>query len=215
MDSVENLCKRYNLIPRTLLEVGASHPRNYRLDYFVKNGFNVILVEANPRLHFCLTKGSNNGDFRDVWPNVPPPPYQHSGLDGFKNCQILNIAISDRNETLKLFERDASTFISGLNSPAKVNDHFQESESAPYYLVESKTIDKIDNGEIDVLLNDTEGCEYFSLTNFVSRPKIIVLETHGYSYTNPYIKEISQWMKENNYSEIERDFADTLYVRNY
>ena len=67
--------------------------------------------------------------------------------------------------------------------------------------------------DIDILCVDTEGAEWFVLKNLISRPKIITLETHGIRYTNPYLSEIMQWMKDNNYLPIGRDSSDTIFKK--
>ncbi len=75
------------------------------------------------------------------------------------------------------------------------------------------TIDEFDNGQVDVLLSDTEGCEYFCIKNLVSRPKVIVLEIWGNRYVNPYIDEIGVWMGANGYRFAGRDETDALFIK--
>ena len=60
---------------------------------------------------------------------------------------------------------------------------------------------------------DTEGSEWFVLKYMISRPKVISIETHGAAYLNPYLREISQWMEQNDYQPWYRDKSDTVYVR--
>jgi hypothetical protein len=48
--------------------------------------------------------------------------------------------------------------------------------------------------------------------NMLSRPAVISIETHGGAYINHYIKEIMQWMKENNYSLLYENKGDSVYV---
>ncbi len=215
MNNVKEICDRIGLVPRTLMEVGAAHPHpdSYRLDHYVKNGFKVILVEANPRLFYCLTEGWEQGDFKGEWPNIAKPPHTHPGLKQFPNVSIHNVAIVDVPGPIKLYERNASTFVGGVNSPAKINDKYVE-DPKDAYDIEGVTTDKFDDGTIDVFLSDTEGCEWFCIKHLVSRPKVIILETHGNNYINPFIKEINQWMADNNYNLITRDREDSLFIKN-
>lgn len=214
MNNVKEICDRIGLIPRTLIEVGVAHPHpdSNRLFHYEKEGFKVILVEANPRLFYCLKEGWDWDDFKVQWPNPPPPPYEFPGLNHLKNVQLVNAAIVDVAGPVKLYEYNASTFVEGINAPAKQNNNFQE-EGKTFYTVEGVTIDKFDDGNIDVLLSDTEGCEWYCLKYLKSRPKIIILETHGNNYTNPFIDEIMTWMSENNYSLTARDGEDSLFIR--
>ena len=170
-NKIKQICEMIRLTPRTLVEIGAAHPTTYRLDWFVKNGNKVILVEANPRLHYCLTEGWNDNDFKETWTPqnqiAPPPPYQNAGLKEYSNVQVINAAITNINGPIKLYERNASTFVGGVKSPATVNDGYEENDKDAYN-VDGITIDKIDDGEIDVLLSDTEGCEWFCIKNLIS-----------------------------------------------
>ncbi|MGK3945880.1 hypothetical protein ABK046_46985, partial [Streptomyces caeruleatus] len=67
MDQIKEICQAIGLTPRRLVEVGPAHPKTYRLDWFVKNGYPVTLIEANPRLYYCLIAGWNENDFKEVW----------------------------------------------------------------------------------------------------------------------------------------------------
>lgn len=216
MDSIFEICQFLRITPRTLVEVGAAHPKTYRLEEFVKNGDKVILVEANPRLHYCLSEGWNENDFKETWtpknPKAPEPPYQNPGLKQYKNVTILNAAITDKNESVKIYERNASSFVGGVNSPAKVNDRYEENDEDSY-TVPGMTINRIDDGTIDVLLSDTEGCEWFCIKNLISRPKLIVLELRGQGYVNPYFNQIMDWMLVNRYGLIGYDYTDFAFVK--
>lgn len=214
--NVKQICDYIELNPRTLVEIGAAHPTTYRLEWYVKNNYKVILVEANPRLHYCLTEGWNENDFKETWTPqnmiAPPPPYQNLGLKQYKNVQVINAAITDKNGPIKLYERNSSTFVEGVKSPARVNDGYQENDKDAY-IVNGLTIDKIDDGEIDVLLSDTEGCEWFCIKNLISRPKLIVLELRGQGYVNPYFNQIMDWMTINRYAIVGYNQTDFFFVR--
>jgi hypothetical protein len=214
MNNVKTVCSKIGLVPRTLMEVGVAHPHpdSNRLFYFENNGFRVILVEANPRLFYCLKEGWEWGDFKGQWPNVPPPPHKFPGLKHLPNVELHNVAIVDTPGMVKVYERNASTFVGGVMSPARVNDKYIE-DPKDAYDIEGVTTDKFDDGTIDVFLSDTEGCEWFCIKHLISRPKVIILETHGNNYINPYIKEINQWMSENNYRLESRDAEDSLFIK--
>ena len=62
---------------------------------------------------------------------------------------------------------------------------------------------------------DTEGGEFYVLEKLISRPELIVLETHNHiaSYINPFLYEIEEWMVENNYVKVSVDSGDSIYRR--
>lgn len=178
----------------------------------MQHGYPVIYVEANPRLAYCLKEGYDDDNFFSNWPNIPPWPHKYIGLKEYKNLRIINAAIAPRPGMVKVYERNASSFVGGTESPAKHTDKYIEDEKDAYY-VPAITIDEIDNGEIDVLLADVEGSEWFCINGLTSRPKLIVLETHGANYVNPYINEIAAWMNQNGYHAADQDASDTYFVR--
>lgn len=217
MDNIAEICFSLGLVPRRVIEVGAAHPNTQRCSTFIQNGTKVTLIEANPRLHYCLTKGFDYADdFKTTWPNVPPPPYQHKGFDEHANVLVVNAAIVDTaqaGQTVHIYERDSSSFVGGVASPAKTNDGYVENAADRRYDVLGRSIAEFDNGQVDVLLADVEGCEWFCIKNLISRPKVIVLETHGQSYRNPRIMEIAAWMDQNGYTIQGQDQTDTLFIR--
>ena len=215
MDNLYSICKNLCFKPKLCVEVGAAHITTSQLRDFVNNGVKCILFEASPRLFYCLQNGYNNdngSNFMNTWPNHPEPPFDNQGWKDLPNVTIHNVAIFDKSGTINLFERNASTFVQGINSPAIVNDNYKENLNDAT-IVKCDTIDQYDNGEIDLLTADCEGCEIFALRTLKSRPYLICLETHGQNYKNPYLQEIEDWMKENNYTLAHQDNSDSLYIK--
>lgn len=212
MQTIEEICNSYSLTPRTVVECGASLPKHVRAVPFIKNGTSVILIEANPRIAYCLTHGHNDDEFKTSWPQTGGQPYAYSGFSEYTNVTIHNKALAAKHGTIQLCEFDTSSFVSGIMSPGVVNDKYIEQKEYMYE-VPSIPISDIDDGTIDVLLADVEGSEWFCIKDLVSRPKIIVLELYGWEYLNPYYDEIKTWMLENNYRFADRDTTDALFVR--
>jgi FkbM family methyltransferase len=132
-----------------------------------------------------------------------------------KNVVIYPFAIYDYNGKIELIQRSASTFVKDLpSSPAIVNDSYKIDENDAFE-VGCKVFSDIDNGEIDLLSVDTEGCEWYILKNMKSRPKIISLETHGKFYTNPFIINIKEWISFNGYKIWYKTKSDTVYYKNH
>jgi len=127
-------------------------------------------------------------------------------------------------------DEDKESFIYDLNECSYLVDefnlvHHQSGEHDRYIknevskiLVICARIDNFDKGDIDLLLIDTEGTEWYTLKYLVSRPALIVIETHMMLpgcrfYRNPYINEINDWMKVNNYKLVLRDDSDSYFIR--
>jgi FkbM family methyltransferase len=129
------------------------------------------------------------------------------------SIQIFPVAVYDYNGVLELTRYDASTFVSALeSSPALVNEK-KKLDGKEKITVDCKRFDSIDDGTIDLLSVDTEGCEWYILKTMKSRPYVISLETHGKRYVNSFIGQINQWMEQNGYVAWYKDLTDTVYVR--
>lgn len=228
MDNLYQIAQQIGLKPRYVMEVGAAHPDTAQTREFIANGIPTILIEANPRLFYCLKNGFNPKNFEAEWPNPSPAPYKFPGFGHLPNVKLHNIAIYKEKGEIDMYECNASSFVGGVQSPIKINNGFQETDStdgiksiikdfpyqgAAHTKIPSDTIAPYDNGEIDILAVDTEGCEYYALEYLVSRPKLICLETHGQKYINPMINEIIAWMNKNGYGVGTQTESDTLFVK--
>ena len=173
-------------------EIGVFSPeRSTVLDFITKDRIRATLVEPDPQRIMAIQRY-----FAD-YPNIRLFPY----------------AIYDYNGVLELAQRGESTFATDLPfSPAVVNDRYQVRDEDTFS-VECKRFDEIDDASIDLLHIDTEGCEWFVLKYLKSRPGVISLETHGKSYSNPYLPEILGWMEENNYKRWYISKSDSIFYR--
>lgn len=173
--------------------------KNYsRLEQQVKDNKKVILVEPLPKCIENIKFYIGNKD------NVILYPY----------------AISDKNGKTIIYNEGASAFINEVRgkAPCNSNNYYDTPESrkiqeSEIIEVETVTFDKIDSGDIDVLFIDIEGSEYFVIKNLVSRPKIISIESDYQNYINPYLSEIENWMKQNNYMYWYKTESDTFYKK--
>lgn len=228
MDNLYSIAQQIGLKPRYVMEVGAAHPDTAQMREFIAHGIPSILVEANPRLFFCLKEGFNKGNFEDSWPNPPAGPYTYPGFGALSHVQLHHVAVYATKGEIDMYECNASSFVGGVQSPIKVNNGYVESDSvdgiksiikgfpyagAAHTKVRSTTIDEFDNGQIDILAVDTEGCEYYALETLISRPKLICLETHGQQYVNPMLDQIVKWMQTNGYGMAGQTESDTLFVK--
>lgn len=132
------------------------------------------------------------------------------------NIILYPYAISNKNGYTIIYDQGAATFIEEVKGKTPYDTFWSHNELKNQCLVETITFDRIDPKNIDVLFIDTEGSEYFVLQFLQSRPKIIAIETH-YSeynnhYINPYIEEIREWIKNNNYEMWYTDESDTYFI---
>ena len=123
------------------------------------------------------------------------------------------VAIYDHHGTVELSRREASTFVSALtNSPAVVNDGYRP-DARDTFVAEARRFDEVDDGTIDLLSVDTEGCEWLVIKHMVSRPAVISLETHGALYVHPELPRILDWMQAQAYVPWYKDKSDTVFVK--
>jgi len=191
-----------------------------------KKIYSKILSKSLPVNHVCevgvfLPQMSNVFDFitksKTKTTLVEPDPKSIKAIKEFfgnySNVTLYPFAVYDYNGTMELVQREASTFAADLSaSPALINDNYKVKDEDKFS-VECKTFDRIDDGTIDVLSIDTEGCEWFVIKNLKSKPVVISLETHGKKYVNPYFREINNWMNENGYEPWFMDKSDTIYYK--
>lgn len=192
-DEIKLLFKRVeekNLSIKHVCEVGVYLPQTSNILNFIQNGIKATLVEPDK---------NNIEAIKNYF--------------GKFNITIYPFAIYDYNGTLELIQFGASTFAAPLkSSPALVNEKNNLNDKNKIE-VECRRFDEIDDGSIDLLSIDTEGCEWFVLKFMKSRPKVISIETHGDAYVNPFINEIRKWMKNNNYKIWYKDLTDSVFVK--
>jgi FkbM family methyltransferase len=181
-----------NIAVGHVCEVGVFLPEMSNIiDFIVTDHVKTTLVEPDPRSIAAIREY-----FRD-----------------YKNVTLLPYAVYDHDGELELVQRNASTFVAELPySPALVNDNYVIRKEDTFS-VSCKRFDRIDDGSIDLLSVDTEGSEWYVIKYLKSRPAVISVETHGKSYLNPFLKEITEWMTDNGYARWYMDGSDTVYYR--
>jgi FkbM family methyltransferase len=190
-DDLHRRCSSLGLAIAHAAEVGVYLPETSNVLGFAAAGVRTTLVEADPQ-----TVEKIEAHFR-----------------GRHHVTVINRAVADRVGPLTLYRAGSSTFAGDLpSSPARENDLYVP-DPDDSFTVEAVTFDRLDDGTIDLLSVDVEGGEWFVLKHLVSRPRVISVETHGKRYLNPYLAEISRWMKANGYRIWYRGRSDTVYLR--
>lgn len=185
-------CHQKSFSPQHIVEVGVYLPETSNIIDFIKQGIRTTLVEPDPN-----TVEKIQSFFKD-----------------FNNITLHPVAVFDHQGTLTLVKREASTFASELSaSPALINDKYTV-QNEDKFDVPCVTFDQIDDGSIDLLSVDIEGSEWYVIKFMKSRPKVLSIETHGKLYVNPFLKEILNWIKEENYQIWYKDRSDTIFVKN-
>lgn len=190
MTTLYKRLKQKNVTFGQVCEVGVYVPTVSNIGDFIKDGLPATLVEADPDIAIEIEEY-----FKDY------------------NIVVYPFAMWDYSGTLQLSKAAASTFVSALtSSPALENDGFQVKAETTFD-VPCKRFSEIDTGKFDLLSIDIEGSEWYVLKYMVSRPKVISVETHGKFYINPFIKEITKWMEDNDYLIWYKDRSDSVYIK--
>ncbi len=172
-------------------EVGVYLPETSNILGFIEEGIRADLFEPDPE---SLKR------IREYFKDSP-------------NVRIFPYAIYSESGPIRLYHDGASTFAADLkSSPALANDRYQPAPG-DIFSAEARLFSDFDDGTIDLLSIDTEGCEWYVLMHLKSRPFVISLETGWKKYRNPYLPEIENWMKANGYRKWYRDRSDTIYLR--
>jgi len=185
-------CHRKAITINHVCEVGVYKPDTSNVIDFIESGCKADLVEADPDNVQLITEK----------------------FAGFENVRIHAKAVYNRGGKVKLSRAKASTFISELDqSPALINDSYVRSSDNEFE-IDCVIFSSIDSGNFDLISIHIEGAEWYVLSEMVSRPKVISIETHGKYYTNPFLPQIKQFMKANGYNEWYLDKSDTVYLHN-
>ncbi len=185
-------CKQKALSINYVCEVGVYKPETSNVIDFIENGCTTDLVEADPENVQLITEKFARYD----------------------NVRIHAKAVYNREGKVKLSRAKASTFITELEqSPALINDSYVRN-SENEFETDCVLFSSIDSGNFDLISIDVEGAEWYVLSEMISRPKVISIETHGKYYTNPFLKQIQSYMQENGYEVWYLDKSDTVYLHN-
>jgi FkbM family methyltransferase len=190
MINLSEICNNIKFTPKHVIEVGVAEPWNSHVKEFFFSCPKIQMFEPNPKYYKMLVE----------W---------YSGLS---NLTIHNLAVANTNDKIGFYTDATSIKDVPYNTADKMVPNYSRSQDN-LIEVQACTIDNFDDNNIDIIAIDTEGSEWFTLKHMISRPKIVCVETHGTNYINPFITEILNWMKENNYQKYSQDNSDTVFIK--
>jgi FkbM family methyltransferase len=157
---------------------------------------------------------------------VEPEPFCFKKIQNYvashylkTKIRLFNVAITDSNDgfvsMIQTKPECQSTSLYYIDkSPILKRYKHQDLQNIK---VQSLKMNDIDNGKITHLFIDAEGAEWFVLKNLISRPQMIKLEmgnpNHPIKYANPFMKEILQWFKDNNYKFEKHIDSDMIFIK--
>lgn len=118
---------------------------------------------------------------------VEPNPEFHGNVPTDEGAELVPCAVYSETGEMDLL-------LSG-GSSALVGTFMQQGREK--ITVKCITFDTVDDGEIDALNIDCEGCELYVLEKLKSRPKIIGIETWPH---DPNAGKVREWMATNGYT---------------
>ncbi len=183
--------KTLGLPVRHACEVGVYYAHTSNVLGFINDNIRTTLVEADPDIVQSL---------QEYFADRP-------------NVHIIHTAVYHTEGTLTMCRAGASTFAKDLpTSPALANDRYTPNESETFS-VRSQRFEQVDDGTIDVLSIDTEGCEWYVLETMKSRPVAISVELKHKKYVNPFQDSIRAWMQREGYTRLYRENSDEVFVK--
>ena len=192
-EDVFELCRRVRFIPETIVQIGAANAGDFEFMPFIERGSKAILLEPHPEFYKIL---------KEKW-------------GGINNISIFECGIYNKVGKFKFYEKWAATCLEECSKNANYLPDDQVFDENEVFFANCCLFSGFDNGEIDLLLVDTNGAEWYVLEELKSRPKIICLETH-YIYRNYktlFIEKIYAWMTLNNYIIYAKNESDTVFMR--
>lgn len=181
------------LTPTHVCEVGVCAPLHSHVRFWIGRT-RVTLIDANP---LCCSQ------CKQTW--------------GDKVTVVHGAVVNDARTRAVFIGKEKSktfgaAFLQNTDSPAaqiRQDKNWISCFEAPVL-----KFDTVDDGTIDYLTIDIEGCEFYVLQAMVSRPKVIFVEMQAVGYENPNLDEICQWMQREGYEQqSERVGFDWCWVR--
>jgi FkbM family methyltransferase len=119
---------------------------------------------------------------------IEPEPHMAQEASRALGTKVLQVAVGMQPGKQMMVYNNGSSYLKGTWAPTLTGTREFE--------VDVVTFDTLDDGQIDILNLDCEGQEWAVLSHMKSEPKLLAVENME---TNPYHKEICQWLKDHKY----------------
>ena len=193
------LSRAIRLHPRHVVEVGVNEPERCSVADFIRRGVKTTLVEPLP---WCVK-------------NL---------IQAFPFATVIEAVCAEQAGSVTLYDRGEGAWIETVPAGSAPDEHpnhsgiKRESFEKQYKRVVKavRFADEIDAEDIDILCVDTEGAEWFVISQMIkARPRLVRVETHfsHSGYQNPYLREITDRMSLLGYTKLIEDVSDTLWIR--
>jgi FkbM family methyltransferase len=120
---------------------------------------------------------------------IEPLPYYAQEAERVLHTKVLKVAVGMEPGLQLMVDTGVMAHLVGTWAP-RTDVHGHEIS------VEVVTFDTLDDERIEIFNLDCEGQEWAVLSKMKSRPKLLSIELYK---GNPYLTEIKEWLKENNY----------------
>lgn len=181
-----------NFIPKVIFEIGVGNPNICRtVGWMNKLDTRVVMFEPNPKT------------FKDL----------QAAFGAVPNVTIHNIALFDKASEIEFSLDGDSSYVSSVRSPTVNNAPVEYVASREKIKVQAWPLSAFDTGTIDLVLLDAEGSEFKIISTMVSRPKLVIVETHDQSkYFTPDIDKLQHWFANNGYRKVKEEVTDSWYM---
>lgn len=193
------LAKAMRIPIKHVVEIGVNEPEKCSLAQFIRDGFDATLVEPLPWCAANLRKA-------------------------FMRARVIEAVCAEQAGEVTLYDRGEGAWIESVPAGSAPDEHpnhsgIKRDDFDEKYKRKVKAIrfaDEIDDKDIDILCVDTEGAEWFVISQMIkARPRLVRVETHfsHSGYLNPYLREITERMASLGYTKLVEDVSDTLWIR--
>jgi len=129
--------------------------------------------------------------------------------------KVIQAACSTDDKPVTLHLSDQGSFTDDVKRSAAPTIIYGFAEPVGTLVVPGIRFSTVDPGNLDAIAIDVEGCEWMVLSDMVSRPDLIVIETHcvGKVGIHHDIDNILDWMYHHWYRLVNVDQADMVFRR--
>jgi hypothetical protein len=131
----------------------------------------------------------------------PDPKMAKAARERYRWAEVIEVAVHDGYGIANLRRLGGQSYIKGVGWCPAFSSKTPALKTAGKVAVATVPFTALDDGKIDVLNLDSEGCEWYVLKRMVSRPVLIQIELYK---RNKYYKQICEWLVGEGYRQVAR-----------